>query len=148
MDRFQLGGRYDVITTNIDAQDGGNGVTQKDSQIKTWTFGVHWLPLGHDKYKNVSLKLDYFIVQQDNRVDQRRARGQLQPVPRSPPRSPSKSQHRGAPRNRAVSSLNAPGRSRGLFFQRFIAAISRSPSSVSHGATVVRTFVSFATSSA
>jgi hypothetical protein len=65
---FQLGGRYDIITTNLDAQDGTNGVTQKNSQIKTWTFGVHWLPLGHDKYKNVSLKLDYFIVQQDNRV--------------------------------------------------------------------------------
>ena len=68
MSCIQLGGRYDVITTNLDAQDGTNGVTQKDSQIKTWTFGVHWLPLGHDKYKNVSLKLDYFIVQQDNRV--------------------------------------------------------------------------------
>ncbi|HQQ76566.1 MAG TPA: porin [Thermoanaerobaculia bacterium] len=68
MDRFQLGGRYDIITTNLDAQDGTNGVTQKDSQIKTWTFGIHWLPLGHDKYKNVSLKLDYFIVQQDNRL--------------------------------------------------------------------------------
>ena len=68
MDRVQLGGRYDIITTNLDAQDGTNGVTQKDSQIKTWTFGVHWLALGHDKYKNVSLKLDYFNVQQDNRV--------------------------------------------------------------------------------
>ena len=68
MDRVQLGGRYDIITTNIDAQNGENGVTQKDSQIKTWTLGVHWLALGHDKYKNVSLKLDYFIVQQDNRT--------------------------------------------------------------------------------
>ena len=68
VDRVQVGGRYDVITTNLDAQNGENGVTQKDSQIKTWTFGIHWLPLGHDKYKNVSLKLDYFNVQQDNRV--------------------------------------------------------------------------------
>lgn len=68
MDRVQLGGRYDIITNNIDAQNGENGVTQKDSQIKTWTLGVHWLALGHDKYKNVSLKLDYFIVQQDNRT--------------------------------------------------------------------------------
>jgi len=68
LDRVQVAGRYDIITTNLDAQDGTNGVTQKDSQIKTWTFGLHWLPLGHDRYKNVSLKLDYFNVQQDNRV--------------------------------------------------------------------------------
>ena len=67
-DAVQIGGRYDILTTNLDAQDGTNGVTQKDSQIKTWTFGVHWIPCGHDRYKNLSLKLDYFIVQQDNRV--------------------------------------------------------------------------------
>ncbi len=65
---FQLGARYDVITNDLDAQNGENGVTQKNSQIKTWTFGAHWLPLGHDKYKNVSLKLDYFNVQQDGRT--------------------------------------------------------------------------------
>jgi len=68
MDRFQLGGRYDIITKNLDAQDGTNGVPQKNSQIKTWTLGLHWLALGHDKYKNVSLKLDYFIVQEDGRT--------------------------------------------------------------------------------
>jgi hypothetical protein len=68
VDRFQLGGRYDIIIANLDAQDGTNGVPQKNSQIKTWTVGVHFLPLGHDRYKNVSVKLDYFIVQQDNRV--------------------------------------------------------------------------------
>ena len=66
-DLFQIGARYDVITNDKDAQGGENGVTRKDSRIKTWTFGLHWLPLGHDKYKNVSLKLDYFKVQQDNR---------------------------------------------------------------------------------
>jgi hypothetical protein len=67
-DSFQVGARYDVITNDLDAQDGENGVTQKDSRIKTLTFGLHWLPLGHDKYKNVSLKLDYFNVKQDNRT--------------------------------------------------------------------------------
>ncbi|HEX2800167.1 MAG TPA: hypothetical protein VHQ44_10915, partial [Thermoanaerobaculia bacterium] len=66
--QWQLGVRYDVITNDKNAQDGENGVTQKDSRIKTWTFGLHWLPLGHDKYKNVSLKLDWFKVQQDNRL--------------------------------------------------------------------------------
>jgi Phosphate-selective porin O and P len=68
LDRVQIGARYDVITNDKDAQSGENGVTQKNSRIKTWTFGLHWLPLGHDKYKNVSLKFDYFKVQQDNRV--------------------------------------------------------------------------------
>jgi Phosphate-selective porin O and P len=67
-DLFQVGARYDVITNDKNAQDGENGVTQKDSRIKTWTFGLHWLPLGHDKYKNVSLKFDWFKVQQDNRL--------------------------------------------------------------------------------
>jgi Phosphate-selective porin O and P len=67
-DLFQIGARYDVITNDKDAQGGENGVTRKDTRIKTWTFGLHWLPLGHDKYKNVSLKLDYFKVQQDNRL--------------------------------------------------------------------------------
>ena len=67
-DMFQLGARYDVITNDKNAQDGENGVTKKDSRIKTWTFGLHWLPLGHDKYKNVSLKFDWFKVQQDNRL--------------------------------------------------------------------------------
>ncbi|HEX2799025.1 MAG TPA: porin [Thermoanaerobaculia bacterium] len=67
-DAVQVGARYDVITNDKDAQDGENGVTQKDSRIKTWTFGLHWLPLGHDKYKNVSLKFDWFKVQQDNRL--------------------------------------------------------------------------------
>ncbi|MEO8586552.1 MAG: porin [Acidobacteriota bacterium] len=67
-DMLQIGARYDVITNDKDAQGGENGVTQKDARIKTWTIGLHWLPLGHDKYKNVSLKLDYFIVQQDNRT--------------------------------------------------------------------------------
>lgn len=67
VDTFQVGARYDVITNDKDAQAGENNVTQKDSRIKTWTFGLHWLPLGHDKYKNVSLKLDYFKVQQDGR---------------------------------------------------------------------------------
>ncbi|HEX5855793.1 MAG TPA: porin [Thermoanaerobaculia bacterium] len=67
-DMIQVGVRYDVITNDKDAQDGENGVTQKNSRIKTWTFGVHWLPLGHDKYKNVSVKLDYFKVKQDNRL--------------------------------------------------------------------------------
>jgi Phosphate-selective porin O and P len=67
---IQVGGRYDVITNDKDAQDGTNGVPKSatGTQIKTWTFGVHWLPLGHDKYKNVSLKLDYFKVQQDGRL--------------------------------------------------------------------------------
>ncbi|MDL2717654.1 MAG: porin [Acidobacteriota bacterium] len=67
-DMLQIGARYDVITNDKDAQGGENGVTQKDARIKTWTIGLHWLPLGHDKYKNVSLKLDYFKVQQDNRL--------------------------------------------------------------------------------
>ena len=67
-DLFQVGARYDVITNDKNAQDGENGVTQKDSRIKTWTLGLHWLPLGHDKYKNVSLKFDWFKVQQDNRL--------------------------------------------------------------------------------
>jgi hypothetical protein len=67
-DQFQVGARYDVITNDKDAQDGENGVKQKNSQIKTWAFGFHWLPLGHDKYKNVSLKLEWFKVQQDNRL--------------------------------------------------------------------------------
>lgn len=65
--QIQVGVRYDTITNDKDAQNGENGVAQKASKIKTWTFGLHWLPLGHDKYKNVSLKLDYFKVQQDNR---------------------------------------------------------------------------------
>jgi hypothetical protein len=65
--QIQVGVRYDTITNDRDAQNGENGVAQKASKIKTWTFGLHWLPLGHDKYKNVSLKLDYFKVQQDNR---------------------------------------------------------------------------------
>ena len=68
MDMIQVGARYDVITLDKDAQDGEHGVTKKDSQIRTWTVGLHWIPLGHDKYKNVSLKLDYFNVQQDNRL--------------------------------------------------------------------------------
>jgi hypothetical protein len=68
MDMIQVGARYDLVTLDKNAQDGENGVAQKDSQIKTWTFGLHWLPLGHDKYKNVSLKLDWFSVQQDNRL--------------------------------------------------------------------------------
>lgn len=68
MNMIQVGGRYDVITLDKNAQDGENGVAQKDSKIKTWTFGVHWLPLGHDKYKNVSLKLDWFKVRQDGRL--------------------------------------------------------------------------------
>jgi len=67
-DRFQFGIRYDEYTTDKDAQGGTNGVKQKDSKIKTWTFGAHWIPLGHDKYKNVSVKLDWFKVQQDNRL--------------------------------------------------------------------------------
>lgn len=64
----QLGVRYDEITNDKDAQNGENGVTQKNSKIKTWTIGVHWLPLGHEKYKNVSLKADWFKVKQDNRT--------------------------------------------------------------------------------
>jgi hypothetical protein len=68
VDLFQVGARYDVITNDKDAQDGENGVARRDSQIKTWAFGLHWLPLGHDKYKNVSLKLEWFKVQQDNRL--------------------------------------------------------------------------------
>jgi len=68
IDRIQIGVRYDEYTTDKDAQSGENGVQQKDSKIKTWTFGVHYLPLGHDKYKNVSLKFDWFKVQQDNRL--------------------------------------------------------------------------------
>lgn len=68
MDRIQVGGRYDIITTNLDAQNGENGVSQKDSQIKTWTLGVHWLALGHERYRNVSLKADWFKVQQDGRT--------------------------------------------------------------------------------
>jgi hypothetical protein len=65
--QIQIGARYDTITNDKDAQNGENGVKQKDSKIKTWTFGIHWLPLGHDKYKNVSLKADYFNVKQDGR---------------------------------------------------------------------------------
>ena len=65
---FQFGIRYDEYTTDKDAQGGTNGVKQKDSKIRTWTFGAHWIPLGHDKYKNVSVKLDWFKVQQDNRL--------------------------------------------------------------------------------
>jgi hypothetical protein len=65
---IQVGARYDLIDSNVDAQNGENGVKQKNSEIKTWTFGIHWLPLGHDRYKNVSLKADWFKVQQDNRL--------------------------------------------------------------------------------
>jgi hypothetical protein len=70
LDRVQVGARYDLITTDKDAQNGENGVAKSatGTQIKTWTLGLHWLPLGHDKYKNVSLKLDYFKVQQDGRL--------------------------------------------------------------------------------
>ena len=67
-DAIQIGVRYDVITNDLNAQNGENGVAQKDSQIETWTFGLHWLPCGHDRYKNVSLKFDWFKVQQDGRL--------------------------------------------------------------------------------
>jgi hypothetical protein len=69
LDRIQVGARYDIITNDKDAQNGDNGVSKSatGTQIKTWTVGLHWLPLGHDKYKNVSVKLDYFNVQQDGR---------------------------------------------------------------------------------
>ena len=70
IDQVQIGARYDLITNDKDAQNGENGVAKSatGTQIKTWTLGLHWLPLGHDKYKNVSLKLDYFKVQQDGRT--------------------------------------------------------------------------------
>lgn len=63
----QVGVRYDEITKDKDAQNGENGVAQANSKIKTFTAGVHLLPLGHDKYKNVSLKFDYFNVKEDGR---------------------------------------------------------------------------------
>jgi hypothetical protein len=70
IDMIQAGARYDEITRDLNAQNGENGVTQSPTgtKIKTWTFGVHWIPLGHDRYKNVSLKLDWFKVQEDGRL--------------------------------------------------------------------------------
>jgi predicted porin len=53
--QFQLGVRYDEINNNKDVD--GN-------KIKTFTAGFHYLIKG----KNINLKLDYFNINQENRV--------------------------------------------------------------------------------
>ena len=79
-DAIQVGVRYDVITLDLNAQNGENGVAKKDSQIETWTFGIHWLAVRPRPVQERQPQVRLVQGPAGRSPRQRRPQRQLQPV--------------------------------------------------------------------